>query len=178
MRKMVSIGVGAAAVAMTLGTAAGVASASSGHDVASFTATSTVNKHITKAQARQIAQGKVPNSKAIEIESDDLHDVPVWKVTLSTPHGRVIVDVSKRTGKATIVKHEKHGDDGARGDRRDNDGQRAAGDDRRANDERHGDDRHGNDERHGHDQRRGHDERRGHDRHDRDGHRGHDEHDG
>ncbi len=108
MRKMVSIGVGAAALAMTLGTAAGVASASSSHQAASFKAdVQSVNKHITRAQAKAIAQAKVPNSKVIEVESDDLHDVPVWKVTLTVKNGRVIVDVSKRTGKATIVKHEQ-----------------------------------------------------------------------
>ena len=178
MRKMVSIGVGVAGVAMVLGTAAGVASASSSHQVASFkpAVAQSVNKHITRAQAKAIAEAKVPNSKAIEVESDDLHDVPVWKVTLSVKNGRVIVDVNKRTGKATIVKHEKHGDDGKGGDHHgdhgDRDAQRAAGDERHGND-----DRHGNDERHGHDQR-GHDDRRGHDRHDRDDRRGHDENDG
>lgn len=132
MRKMASIGVGAAAVAMTLGTAAGVASASSSHPASSVT-TVMVNRHITKAQAKRIAEAKVPHSRAIEVESDDRRDVPVWKVTLAVPHGRVIVDVSKRTGKATVVKHEKRGDDGQRGDRRDRDEQRAAG-------ERHGHD--------------------------------------
>ena len=132
MRKMASIGVGAAAVAMTLGTAAGVASASSSHPASSFT-TVMVNKHITKAQAKKIAEARVPHSRAVEVESDDLHDVPVWKVTLAVPHGRVIVDVSKRTGKATVVKHEKRGDDGQRGDRR------------------------GHDERHGHDHGKRHD---------------------
>ncbi len=164
MRKMASIGVGAAAVAMTLGTAAGVASASSSHQATSFT-TVMVNKHITKAQAKKIAEAKVPHSRAIEVESDDLHDVPVWKVTLAVPHGRVIVDVNKRTGKATIIKHEKRGDDGQRGDRRDRDETRAA------------DERHGNDERRGNDDRRGHDERHGHDHGKRHDH-GHDGRDG
>jgi hypothetical protein len=45
----------------------------------------------------------VPYSRVIEIESDDLHNRPVWKVKLATPHGRVIVDVDMWTGKATIV---------------------------------------------------------------------------
>lgn len=36
----------------------------------------------------------------------------MWKVTLRTPNGRVIVDVDKRTGKATIVRRDGggHGD--------------------------------------------------------------------
>jgi hypothetical protein len=45
----------------------------------------------------------VPYSRVIVIESDDLHNRPVWKVKLATPHGRVIVDVDMWTGKATIV---------------------------------------------------------------------------
>ncbi|HET9897650.1 MAG TPA: PepSY domain-containing protein [Streptosporangiaceae bacterium] len=165
MRKMIGVGVGAAAVAMTLGTAAGVASASSSHQATNF-ATVMASKHITKAQAKKIAEAKVPHSKAIEVESDDLHDVAVWKVTLAVPHGRVIVDVNKRTGKATIVKHEKRGDDGQRGDRRDRDEQRAA------------DDWRGQDERRGHDDRRGDDHGKRHHHRDSDRDRGHDEHDG
>ncbi len=64
-----------------------------------------MSKLITKAQAVRIAEAKVPHSRAIEVESDDLHDRAVWKVTLATPHGRVIVDVDKRTGHATILGH-------------------------------------------------------------------------
>jgi hypothetical protein len=72
-----------------------------------------VNKHITRAQAARIAKAKVPHSRVIEIQSDDLHDRAVWKVTLATSHGRVVVDVDKRTGKATIV---GHGGSGGHGD--------------------------------------------------------------
>jgi hypothetical protein len=52
----------------------------------------------------------------IEVESDDMHDRAVWKVTLATPHGRVVVDVDKKTGSSTIVRHgggrgrDDHGD--------------------------------------------------------------------
>jgi hypothetical protein len=63
-----------------------------------------VNRHITKAQALRTAEATVRHSRAIEIQSDDLHDRAVWKVTLATPHGRVVVDVDKRTGKATAVR--------------------------------------------------------------------------
>lgn len=109
MRRNLRIGIGigaAAAAAMTVSMAAGVASAASGwHQVAASTAAvASVNKHITKAQAGQIAKARVPHSRVIEIESDDRNDRAVWKVTLATPHGRVIVDVDKRTGKATIVR--------------------------------------------------------------------------
>jgi len=107
LRKTLTIGIGAAGVALAATTAAGVASASAGHhaqagarDVA---AVSTVNRHITAVQAARIAKAKVPHSRVHEIESDDLHGRAVWKVQLSTPHGRVTVDVDKKTGRATIV---------------------------------------------------------------------------
>jgi hypothetical protein len=156
--------------------AAGVASATSGaHQQASGTAVASVNKHITRAQAKRIAEAKVPHSRAIEVQSDDLHDRAVWKVTLSTPHGRVVVDVDKRTGKATIVRHGNGGghDDAVMAtslgtgsgavsssrDARDRDGAREEDrGDRRDRD--HGDRR---DRDHG--DRRGHDHR---DRHDHD----------
>jgi hypothetical protein len=31
--------------------------------------------------------------------------ISVWEVELAAPRGRVVVDVDKRTGKATIVRH-------------------------------------------------------------------------
>ncbi|MGN6796441.1 MAG: PepSY domain-containing protein, partial [Streptosporangiaceae bacterium] len=105
MRKNIGIGIGAATAAIVLTTGAGAALATSGahQQAAGKTAVTSVNKHITKAQAARIARAKVPHSHVIEIESDDLHNRPVWKVKLGTPHGRVVVDVDKRTGKATIV---------------------------------------------------------------------------
>ncbi len=115
MRKTLKLGIGAGAVAAAVTMVAGVASATSGapHQAASpAAAVALVNKHITRAQAVRIAEAKVPHSRAIEVESDDLHDRAVWKVTLRTPHGRVIVDVDERTGKATIVRR----DDGGHGD--------------------------------------------------------------
>jgi type II secretory pathway component PulJ len=118
MRRTLNLGIGVGAVAAAVTMVAGVASATSGapHQAARHAAAvEMVNKHITRAQAVRIAEAKVPNSRAIEVESDDLHDHPVWKVTLRTPHGRVIVDVDKRTGTATIVR----GDDGDRHDRGD-----------------------------------------------------------
>jgi hypothetical protein len=54
----------------------------------------------------------VPHSRATEVESDDLHDHPVWKVTLITRHGRAVVDVDRRTGKATIVSRNGSGGGG------------------------------------------------------------------
>jgi uncharacterized membrane protein YkoI len=78
---------------------------------------SSVNRHITKAEARRIARAKVPHSRVIEVESDNLHDRAVWKVKLAAPHGRVVVDVDKRTGKATIVRRDGGGGhDDDRGD--------------------------------------------------------------
>ena len=114
MRKNIGIGIGAATAAIVLTTGAGAALATSGahQQAAGTTAVTSVNKHITKAQAARIAKAKVPHSHVIEIESDDLHNRPVWKVKLGTPHGRVVVDVDKRTGKATIVR----GDSGGHGD--------------------------------------------------------------
>jgi uncharacterized membrane protein YkoI len=111
MRTKLSIAIGAAAIALTVSTAAGVASATAGshQQAARWTAAASVNKHITKAQARQIAKAKVPHSRVIEVESDDLHNRAVWKVTLATSHGRVVVDVDKRTGKATIVRRGSGG---------------------------------------------------------------------
>ena len=102
----IGIGVGTAMIAATM--AAGVASATTGgHQQATgslVAAVSSVNRHITRAQPRHVARAKVPHSRVIEVESDDLHDRAVWKVKLATGHGRVVVDVDKRTGKATIVR--------------------------------------------------------------------------
>jgi peptidase YpeB-like protein len=156
----IGVGVGAAALAVTM--AAGVASAtSSGSQQATGTAAAvSVNKHITRAQAKRIAEAKVPHSKAIEAQSDDLHDRAVWKVTLTTAHGRVIVDVDKRTGKATIVRRDGGGghDDavlagrlssGTSGrDGRDDGRRHDRGDDRGRH---HGEHRHGHHDRHDHD---------------------------
>src|SRR5215467_5527722 len=117
MRNNIGIGIGAATVAIALATGAGAALAASGgqQQASGATAVAAVNKHITKAQAARIAKAKVPHSHVIEIESDDLHNRPVWKVKLGTPHGRVIVDVDKRTGKATIVRRDSGGHDDAAG---------------------------------------------------------------
>src|SRR5215510_802899 len=112
MRRTLKLGIGAGAAVAALTMAAGVASATSGapHQAAGPVATAAVvNTHITRAQAVRIAEAKVPHSRAIEVESDDLHDRAVWKVTLRTPNGRVIVDVDKRTGKATVVRRDGSG---------------------------------------------------------------------
>jgi peptidase YpeB-like protein len=111
MRKNIGIGIGAAtaAIALTTGACAALA-APSGHQQATTTAAAAAHNIITKAQARQIAKAKVPHSRVIDVESDDLHNRPVWKVKLATPHGRVFVDVDKKTGKATIVRNGGHGD--------------------------------------------------------------------
>jgi len=114
MRKKIVIGLGATTAVIALSTGiSGALAASVGHEQA-HAATAAAHKNITKAEARQIAKAKVPHSHVIEVESDDLHDRAVWKVTLGTPHGRVIVDVDKKTGKATIVHHG--GGDGGHGD--------------------------------------------------------------
>jgi len=117
MRRTLNIGIVAGTVVAAVTMAAGVASAASGghHQPANLTVVS-VSKHITRAQAQGIAQAKVPHSRATEVESDDLHDHPVWKVTLTTRHGRAVVDVDKRTGKATIV--SRNGSGGGRDDHR------------------------------------------------------------
>jgi hypothetical protein len=107
LRKTLTIGIGAAGVALAATTAAGVASASASHHASSaardVAAVSTVNRHVTATQAARIAKAKVAHSRVHEIESDDLHGRAVWKVQLSTPHGRVTVDVDKKTGRAIIV---------------------------------------------------------------------------
>jgi hypothetical protein len=112
MRRKISIGIGAATAAIALGMGASAALATSaGHQRADVAAAAS-NRHITKALARQIATAKVPHSRVIEVESDDRNDRALWKVTLATPHGRVVVDVDKQTGKATIVRSGSggHGD--------------------------------------------------------------------
>jgi Peptidase propeptide and YPEB domain len=116
MRRTLNIGiaVGTAAIIGTM--AAGVASAATGgHQQAagSAAAVSSVNRHITRTQARQIAMAKVPHSRVIEIHSDDRHDRAVWEVELAAPRGRVVVDVDKRTGNAVIVRHGGGGHDDA-----------------------------------------------------------------
>ena len=111
MRNKIGIGIGAATAAIALTMGAGAAFAASGGHQSAAAAAAAVHRHVTRAQAAQIAKAKVPHSRVIEIESDDRHDRAVWKVTLATPHGRVIVDVDKKTGKATIV---RRGSGGAR----------------------------------------------------------------
>lgn len=115
MRKTLNIGIGVGTAAIVATMAAGVASAATGGQQAagSAVAASSVSRHITKAEARHIARAKVPHSRVIEIESDDLHDRAVWKVKLASRHGRVVVDVDKRTGQATIVRRNGGGHDDA-----------------------------------------------------------------
>jgi hypothetical protein len=112
MRRKISIGIGAATAAIALGMGASAALATSGGHQQADVAAAASHRHITKAQVRQIATAKVPHSRVTEVESDDRHDRAVWKVTLATPHGRVVVDVDKQTGKATIVRSGSggHGD--------------------------------------------------------------------
>jgi hypothetical protein len=171
MRKNIGIGIGAATAAIALTTGAGAALASSGGDqqAAGSAVAASVNRHITKAQAAGIAKAKVPHSRVIEIESDDLHNRSVWKVKLASPHGRVIVAVDKQTGKATIVRSDSSGHDNAAGARalssdrsgsdsardaredvRDEHGREVRMEDRR-DDGRHGDDDHGGEHRGGDD---------------------------
>lgn len=110
MRKAASIGIGAGAAAI-VALSAGAAAAATGGPAngqqaggsAAAAAPGSVSTHITRSQAAAIARAKVPHSRVIEIESDDLHDRQVWKVQLRTAHGRVIVDVDKKTGRAVII---------------------------------------------------------------------------
>jgi hypothetical protein len=111
MRNTVKFGIGVGTAAIVATMSAGVAAATTGGQATGSAASaSAINRHITRAQARTIAMAKVPHSRVIEVESDDVHDRAVWKVQLATPHGRVVVDVDKRTGRATIVR-----DGGGRG---------------------------------------------------------------
>jgi hypothetical protein len=77
MRRTLNLAIGAGAATAAVIMTVGVASAASGttHQAARPTAAvSAVNKLITKAQAVRIAEAKVPHSRAVEVESDDLHD--------------------------------------------------------------------------------------------------------
>jgi hypothetical protein len=116
MRKTVKIGAGLTSAAIVASMAAGVASAAAASGQRPATASANVvaaaSAHISRAQARHLARAAVPHSRVIEVESDDLHDRAVWKVKLATPHGRVIADVDKRTGKVTIVHGHRHGGGG------------------------------------------------------------------
>ena len=117
MRRTLNIGIGLGTAAIVATMAAGVASATTGgHQQAggpAAAAVSSVNRHITRAQARQIARAKVPHSRVIETQSDDRHDRAVWKVELRTRRGQVVVDVDKRTGHAVVVRRGGGGDDDA-----------------------------------------------------------------
>jgi hypothetical protein len=115
MRKSVKIGAGLTSAAIVASMAAGVASAAASGQrpaTASANVVAAATAHISRAQARHLARAAVPHSRVIEVESDDLHDRAVWKVKLATPHGRVVADVDKRTGKVTIVKGHRHGGHG------------------------------------------------------------------
>lgn len=125
MRKTVKIGAGLTSAAIVASMAAGVvsASASGQHSAAAATtAISAASHHVTRAQARHLARGAVPHSRVIEVESEDLHHRVVWKVQLTTPHGRVVVDVDKRSGKVTILEHRRSGHDDGQNRNRGHDG--------------------------------------------------------
>jgi uncharacterized membrane protein YkoI len=112
MRKTVKIGAGLTSAAIVASMAAGVASAAASGQrpaTASANVVAAASAHISRAQARHLARAAVPHSRVIEVESDDLHDRAVWKVKLATPHGRVVVDVDKKTGKVTIIRGHRHG---------------------------------------------------------------------
>jgi hypothetical protein len=115
MRKTVKIGAGLTSAAIVASMAAGVATAAaSGQRPATASASLSIastasTANITRAQARHLARAAVPHSRVIEVESDDLHDRAVWKVKLATPHGRVVADVDKKTGKVTIIRGHRHG---------------------------------------------------------------------
>ena len=112
MRKTVKIGAGLTSAAIVASMAAGVASAAASGQrpaTASANVVAAASAHVTRAQARHLARAAVPHSRVIEVESDDLHDRAVWKVKLATPHGRVVADVDKKTGKVTIVHGHRHG---------------------------------------------------------------------
>jgi Peptidase propeptide and YPEB domain len=136
MRKTMNFGIGIATAGIIATMAAGVASATTGGQQQAAgsvaAATSSVSRHITRAQARHIARAKVPHSRVIEVESDNLRGRAVWKVKLATPHGRVVVDVDKRTGQATIVQRGGGGHDDAIAAGRIAGQGREAGDDRGA----------------------------------------------
>jgi hypothetical protein len=77
MRRTLKLGIGAGAAAAAITMAAGVASATSGaphHAAGPAVAAAVVNTNITRAQAVRIAEAKVPHSRAIEVQSDDLND--------------------------------------------------------------------------------------------------------
>jgi hypothetical protein len=108
MRKALGIGIGATAVAALAMGGISVASASAPvrGDWAAVTAptskTSTATG-VNVAEARRLAEAAVPGGYGVQIESDDLADRPVWKVTVDGPAGRVTVLVDVASGAATVA---------------------------------------------------------------------------
>jgi hypothetical protein len=98
MRKSVVFAIGAAAIVVAV--ASGVAAtaapriAEGGGPVPS----ASTGSRVSVADAKQIALAAVPGSMVIQVESDDVHDRPVWKVVLATPNGRVAVSIDAATG--------------------------------------------------------------------------------
>lgn len=110
MRTSVVIAIGAAAIAVAV--ASGVAAAAApriegGGPVPSTSA----GPSVSVADAKQIALAAVPGSTVIQVESDDEHDRPVWKVVLATPNGRVAVSIDAATGEVLANQPADSGDD-------------------------------------------------------------------
>jgi hypothetical protein len=113
MRKSVVIAIGAAAifVAVASGVAATAAPriAEGGGPVPSTSA----GPRISVADAKQIALAAVPGGTVIQVESDDVHDRPVWKVVVATPNGRAAVSIDAATGQVLDNQPAESGDDAA-----------------------------------------------------------------
>jgi uncharacterized protein YpmB len=118
MRTKLGIGIGALVV-VTLAVSGVAAAAATGPASAKTAATAVVPSSaltantISEEQARQIAIEAMPGSRVVEIETDDRADRAVWKVTLSTANGRVIVLVDAVTGAVTFDQAAGNRDDDA-----------------------------------------------------------------
>lgn len=97
---------------------------------------------VSREQAVAIARAHVGSGTVRDVESDDVHDRPAWKVEFDTDGGRRDVDVDKATGRVVTDelddRNGNRGRDDDQGGRDDNGGRHSGKDDNRGG--RHGGD--------------------------------------
>jgi hypothetical protein len=98
MRKSVVIAIGAAAIVVAVVSGVAATAAPRITEGGGPVPSSSARPSVSVADAKQIALAAVPGSTVIQVESDDVHDRPVWKVVLATPNGRVAVSIDAATG--------------------------------------------------------------------------------
>jgi hypothetical protein len=111
MRKsaVIVIVIGATAIAVAVGVAATAAPRITDRSGPAPSSTVLAGAHVSLDAAKQMALSVVPGGTVIQVESDDVHDRPVWKVIVAAPTGRVVVSIDAATGQ--VLEQQPSGSD-------------------------------------------------------------------